>query len=298
MHHRDLLIGIVFLLQSTVGIVGNFCILSCYLIHYYTEQALKITNLILTHMFTANSLIILSKGLLHTMRAFGMEGFLNEFGCEFLLYIQRLGRNMSIGMTCFLSVFQAITIGPGNSFWLCLKVKASKHIGLFTSLCWIHYMSVNMVFPVYMYTTGNSNNLTHKRGMKYCSTSSHNDVASSLFTMFFVLPEILFSVIIVWSSSSMVVILYRHKQRVQHIRSTSVSSRASTESKATYRIMALVSTFIGFYALSSILQCCIALINKPGWWLVNITAIISMCFPTLGPFVMSCDSTVPRLCFS
>ncbi|XP_028719131.1 vomeronasal type-1 receptor 4-like [Peromyscus leucopus] len=290
MDHKDLTIGIVFLLQSTVGIVGNFSLLSCYLIHYYTEQTLKTTNLILTHMFTANSMIILSKGLLHTMRAFGVVGFLNDFGCEFLLYIQRLGRAMSIGTTCFLSVFQAITISPGNSFWLCLKVKAPKHIGLFTSLCWIHYMSINMVFPVYMYTTGNSNNLTHKRGLKYCSTSGHDDLGSSLYATFFVLPEILFSVIIVWSSSSMVVILYRHKQRVWHIHSTNVSSRTSPESKATHRIMALVSTFIGFYALSSILQGCIALIYKPGWWLVNITAIISMCFPTLGPFVVSWDS--------
>ncbi|XP_059100917.1 vomeronasal type-1 receptor 4-like [Peromyscus eremicus] len=298
MDHKDLSTGIVFLLQSTVRIVGNFSILSCYLIHYYTEQALKTTDLILTHMFTANSLIIISKGLLYIMRAFGMERFLNDFGCEFLLYIERLGRNMSIGTTCFLSVFQAITISPGKSFWLVLKVKAPKHIGLFTSLCWIHYMSVNMFFPVYRYIKGNSNNLTHKSGMKYCSTSSHDDLASSLYTTFFVFPEILISVIIVWSSTSMVVILHRHKQRVQHIHSTSVSSRTSPEFKATYRIMALVSTFIGFYVLSSILQGCIALIYNPGWLLINITAIISMCFPTLGPFVMSCDSTVPRLCFS
>ncbi|XP_028717373.1 vomeronasal type-1 receptor 4-like [Peromyscus leucopus] len=298
MDHKDFTIGIVFLLQSTVGIVGNFSILYCYLIHYYNEQALKTTNLILTHMLTANSLIILSKGLLYIMKAFGMEWFINDFGCSFLLYIARLGRGMSIVTICFLSVFQAITISSGNSFWLVLKIKASKHIGLFTSLCWIHYMSVNMVFPVYIYTKGNSNNLTHRSGMKYCSTSGHDELASSLYTTFFVLPEILFSVIIVWSSTSMVVILYRHKQRVQLIRSTSVSSRISPESKATCRIMALVSTFIGFYALSSILQGCIALIYNPGWWLMNINAIVSMCFPTLGSFVMSCDSTVPKLCFA
>ncbi|XP_059111001.1 vomeronasal type-1 receptor 4-like [Peromyscus eremicus] len=288
--HKDLTIGIVFLLQSTVGIAGNFSLLSCYLIHYYTEQTLKNTDLILTHMFTANSLIIFSKGLLHTMRAFGVEKFINDFGCEFLLYIQRLGRNMSIGMTCFLSVFQAITISPVNSFWLCLKVKAPKHISLFTSLCWIHCMSINMVFPVYRYIKGNVNNLTHKSGMKYCSTLSHDDHTSSLYTACFVVPEILFSVIIVWSSISMIIVLYRHKQRVQYIHSTSVSSSTSTESKATHRIMALVLTFIGFYALSSILQGCIALIYNPSWWLMNITAIISMCFPTLGPFVMSHDS--------
>nr|XP_006994316.1 vomeronasal type-1 receptor 4-like [Peromyscus maniculatus bairdii] len=298
MDHKDLTIGIVFLLQSTVGILGNFSLLSCYLIQYYTKQTLKTTDLILTHMFTANSLIIFSKGLLHTMRAFGMERFINDFGCKFLLYIQRLGRSMSIGTTCFLSVFQAITISPGNSFLLGFEVKAPKHNGMYTSLCWILYMAVNMIFPLYMYTKENNKNLTYDSDLKYCSTPGYDDLGSSLYAVVIVLPEILFSVIIVWSSSSMIIILYRHKQRVQHIHSTSVSSRTSTESKATHRIMALLSTFIGFYALSSILQGCVALTYKPGWWLVNITAIISMCFPTLGPFFVSHDSRVPILCFS
>ncbi|XP_049988129.1 vomeronasal type-1 receptor 2-like [Alexandromys fortis] len=295
---KDLIIGIVFLLQSIVGILGNFSFLSCYLMHYYIEQTLKTTDLILTHLFTANSLIILSKGLFHTMKSFGMKEFTNHFGCEFLLYFQRLGRSMSISSTCFLSVFQAITISSGNSSWLTPKVKTPKHIGLFTSLCWIFYMSINIIFPVYMKIKVNNKNMTRNSVVKCCTTSSHDDLTSSLYTALFVLPEIMLSVIIVWSSGSMVVILYRHKQRVQHIRSTSVTYRTFPESKATHRILTLVSTFIGFYVLSSILQGCIALIYNPGWWLVNITAVISMCFPTLGPFVISHHYTMLRLCFS
>ncbi|XP_051063851.1 vomeronasal type-1 receptor 4-like [Phodopus roborovskii] len=295
---KNLTIGIVFLLQSIVGIVGNFSLLSCYLIRYYNKQTLKTTDLILTHMFIANILIILSKGFLHTMRTFGIKGFINYFGCEFLLYIQRLGRSMSICTTCILSVFQAITISPGNSFWLALKVKAPKYIVLVTSFCWILYLSGNITFPVYMYTKGNSNSLAHESDKKYCSTAGHDALGSSLYTVFFVLPEILLSVIIIWSSCSMVVILYRHNQRVQHIRSSSVSFRTSTEYRATHRILAFVSVFIGFHSLSSILQGCIALIQSPHLLLVNITAIISTCFPSLGPFLMSHDYKFKRFCFS
>ncbi|XP_005086772.1 vomeronasal type-1 receptor 4-like [Mesocricetus auratus] len=298
MHLKDLTIGIVFLLQSTVGIVGNFSLLSCYLIRYYSEQTLKTTDLILTQLFTANSLIILSKGMLETVGALGMKGLFSDFGCKLLLYTQRLGRSMSIGTTCLLSVFQAITISPNDSCWNRPKFKTPKHIGLFTSLCWMFYMSVNMIFPVYMSTKGHSNNFTPKSDMKYCSTAGHDDVTSSLYIALFVLPEISLSVLIIWSSSSMVAILYRHKQQVQHIRSTSVSSRASPESRATQSILVLVFTFLGFYALSSILQGCVALTYNPGWWLMNITAIVSMCFPTVGPFVMRHDATVPRFCYS
>ncbi|XP_021076545.1 vomeronasal type-1 receptor 2-like [Mus pahari] len=294
---KDLIIGTVFLFQSTVGILGNFSLLTCYLFNYYIKHTIKTTNLILTHLFTANFLLLLSKGLLHTMQTFGIKGFINDFCCKFLLYIQRLGRNMSISTTCFLSVFQAITISPRNSFSMSLKLKAPNHIGLFTSLFWILYMALNLIFPVYMYNKENIKNLTHKNHLKYCSIVVHDDFTSSLYTAFFVLPEILFSFIIIWSSISMVIILYMHRQSVQHIHSITTGYRTCPESIATHRILALVSTFIGFYALSSILQGCIALVYNPDWWLVNITAIISMCFPTLGPFVMNHDSTMPRLSF-
>ncbi|XP_038952937.1 vomeronasal type-1 receptor 4 [Rattus norvegicus] len=298
MYLKDLIIGIVFLLQSTVGSLGNVSLLSCYLINYYIEHRMKTSSLILSNLFTANFLILLSKGLLHTVQTFGIKGFINDFVCKFLLYIQRLGRNVSISSTCFLSVFQAITISPRNSFWMNLKAKVPHHIGLFTSLCWILYMVLNMIFPVYMYNKENRKNLTQKHHLKYCSTVVHDHFISSLYTTIIVLPEILFSFIIIWSSSSMVVILYMHRQNVQHIHSITVSSRTSPESRATHRILALMFTFIGFYALSSVLQGCIALVYNPGWWLVNITAIISMCFPSLGPFVMNHDSPFPRLCFT
>nr|XP_006994314.1 vomeronasal type-1 receptor 4-like [Peromyscus maniculatus bairdii] len=295
---KNLAIGIVFLLQGIVGILGNFSLLSYYLIHYYIDQKLKTKDLILTHLFTANSLIIVSKGVLETMQAFGKKWFISDFGCNLLLYIQRLGRSMSIGTISFLSVYQAITISPSDSCWKDLKIKAPKYIGLSISLCWILYMIINMIFPLYIYIKGNSKNLTHKRELKYCSTVGYNEVTGSLYTIFFVFPEVLLSVIITWTGGSMVVILYRHKKRVQHIHSTHVSISASPESRATQSILVLVFTFLGFYAVSSILQGWNALIYNSGWWLMNITAIISMCFPTLVPFIMSHNSIVFKFIFS
>ncbi|XP_036024609.1 vomeronasal type-1 receptor 4-like [Onychomys torridus] len=295
---KNLAIGIVFLLQGTVGILGNFSLLFYYLIHYYIGQKLKTKDLILTHLFTANTLIIVSKGVLETIEVLGMKWFISDFGCKLLLYIQRLGRNMSIGTTTLLTVYQTITISPNESCWKHLKVKAPKSIGLSIFLCWVLFMVINMIFPFYLYIKGNSKNLTHKKDLKYCSTVGYNEVMGSLYTAFIVFPEVLLSVIIAWTGGCMVVILYRHKQRVQHIHSTYVSTSASPESRATQNILVLVFTFLGFYALSSILQGWNALLYNSGWWLMNITAIISMCFPTLGPFIMSHNSIVFKFIFS
>ncbi|XP_052616448.1 vomeronasal type-1 receptor 4-like [Peromyscus californicus insignis] len=298
MDRKNLAIGIVFLLQGTVGILGNFSLLSYYLIHYYIGQKLKTKDLILSHLFTANSLIIVSKGVLETIQAFGMKWFISDFGCNLLLYIQRLGRIMSIGTTTLLTVYQAITISPSDSCWKDLKVKAPKYIGLSIFLCWVLFMVINMISPLYLSIKGNSKNLTHTRDLKYCSTVGYNEVMGLLYTTFFVFPEVLLSVIIAWTGGSMVFILYRHKQRVQHIHSTHVSTSASPESRATQSILVLVFTFLGFYALSSILQGWNALVYSSGWWVMNITAIISMCFPTLCPFIISHNSIVFKFIFS
>lgn len=115
-----LAIRIIFLSQTTIGILGNFISMFYYLVLYYRECALKPTDLILMHLMAANALIILSSGVPHTMAAFGFKQFLNEFGCRFLLFIQAFGRSVSIGITC---VFQATVIRPRESCWKDHKVK-------------------------------------------------------------------------------------------------------------------------------------------------------------------------------
>ncbi|XP_021485040.2 vomeronasal type-1 receptor 4-like [Meriones unguiculatus] len=291
---KTLAIGIMFLSQSTVGILGNISLLSHYLIIYYKEHTLKPTDLILTHLTTANSLIMVSKGLPLTMAAFGMKQFFDDFICTFLFWIERLSRSMSMGITCILSVYQAISISPIDSCWKKLKVKSSNNIVLFISLCWVLYITLNLILTVLEHITRIHKNTTEKRDFLYCSTWGRDIIVASLYTALFVCPEVLISVLIIWSSGSMIAFLYRHRKHTQHIRSTRVYLRTSPESRATQSILVLVSTFVAFYSLSSILQGFVAVLYEPGWWLKNITAIISMCFPTLGPFLVSRDFLVLR----
>ncbi|XP_051005619.1 vomeronasal type-1 receptor 4-like [Acomys russatus] len=295
MGSRTLAIGIMFLSQSTVGILGNTSLLYHYLIIYHKEHTLKPTDLILTHLTTANSLIILSKGLPLIMAAFGMKQFFNDFVCKLVLYIERLGRSMSMGTTCLLSVYQAITISPEKSFWKNHNVKSSNNIGLLISICWVLYITLHFIFPVFVHITRTHKNTTEKWEFLYCSSWGREKIVDSLYTALLVFPELLLSVLIIWSSGSMISILYRHKQHIQHIRSTRTFLRTTPESKATQSILFLVSTFLVFYTLSSILQGFIAALHEPSWWLLNITALISMCFPTLSPFLVSRDYILLRL---
>uniref|UniRef100_UPI001E1B4582 vomeronasal type-1 receptor 4-like n=1 Tax=Jaculus jaculus TaxID=51337 RepID=UPI001E1B4582 len=297
MDSGNLAIGILFLLQNIVGILGNFRLLSYYLVLYNKENMVKPTDLILTHLNIANSLMILFHGVPHTIATFGLKQLFSDLGCSLSLYIYRVGRGMSLSSTCLLSVFQAITMSPRNSCWKDLKVKAPKYVRFSISLCWILYVLVNFIFPLYLHTTRNIKNLTKKRDYEYCSTIGSNKITELLYVALLVTPEVLLSGLIIWSSGSMVVILYTHKQQVQYIHSYKISSRTSPESRATRSILTLVSTFLAFYTLSSILHGCIALLNNTSPWLIKISQFISLSFPTIGPFIMNYDCTVPSSAF-
>ncbi|XP_059109277.1 vomeronasal type-1 receptor 4-like [Peromyscus eremicus] len=281
-----LAIRITFLSQTTIGILGNFSLIFYYLVLYYRECILKPTDLILVHLMTANAMVILSLGVPHTMAAFGLKKFLNSFGCRLLLYMQAFGRSMSIGTTCLLSVFQTMIIRPRESCWKGCKFKSVNCICCSISLLWVFSMLIHFISFVYSFIKFNSKNMTRKLDFGYCTVSVCDEIIEIFHVAFVMCPEVFLSMLITWSSSSMIVLLYRHKKRVQHIRSSHGYNKTSPESSATQNILVLVSTFLVFYSLSSILRGCITLFYNHNWWLVNITPLISLCFPSFGPFVL------------
>ncbi|XP_047383188.1 vomeronasal type-1 receptor 4-like [Sciurus carolinensis] len=292
MASRNVAIGLMLLSQVAVGTLGNFSLLYHHLVLSCSESTLRSTDVILKHLMIANLLVILAGGIPQTMTAFGLKYFLSDIGCELIFYIQRVGRSLSIIIICLLSIFQNISISPMNSHWKDLKGRIPKYIGFSISFCWILYIVLNSIFPLYVFDKMSSENTTNKRDFGYCSYIGGNKIADSLYAALIAFPEVVFSVLIIWSSGSMVLILYRHKQQVQHIRSLKKFPRCYPESRATRRILALVCTFVTFHTLSSLLNLYIALFSNSVVWIMNTNYLISLCFSTVSPFLlMSHEST-------
>ncbi|XP_051063760.1 vomeronasal type-1 receptor 4-like [Phodopus roborovskii] len=295
MDFGNLAIRFVFLSQTTTGILGNLSLIFYYVVRCCRENTLKPTDWILMHLLAANALVILSTGVPQTMAVLGFKHFLNDFGCKLLLYIQGFVRSVSIGTTCLLIFYQALTISPKKSCWKNYKVKCEKNI----SLIWILFILINFIYFPNTIVNMDNKNVSRKRDFGYCCIVGWDEIGASLYAALVVCPEIFFSVLMFWSSGFMIVILYRHKHSVQHIRSTHVSSRTNPESRVTLNILILVSIFLFFYTLSSILRGCIALLYTQSWWLVNIDHFTSLCFPSLLPFVLMYRySIVSKLCLS
>ncbi|KAM5134319.1 vomeronasal type-1 receptor 4-like [Callospermophilus lateralis] len=293
----DLVVGIIFLSQTVVGALGNSSLLLHYLVLYFTGCRVRHTDLILQHLIVANLLTLLCKGVPNTMASFSLEFSLGDVACKLLLYVHRVSRCVSIGSTCLLSIFQAITISPRDSRWAELKVKAPRYIRSSIFLSYILYMLINII--ILMHVTGKWNNTTIiiLKDFGYCSSVRHDTTTDSLHAALLTFPDALCVGLMLWASSSMVLILHRHKQRMQHVHKSS-SPRSSPESRATKTILLLVSTFVSLYTLSCISQLCLAVIDNPNLFLLNMAAILSGCFPAISPLLLiSRDSSASRFCF-
>uniref|UniRef100_A0AC11DF48 Uncharacterized protein n=2 Tax=Ovis aries TaxID=9940 RepID=A0AC11DF48_SHEEP len=190
-------------------------------------------------------------------------------------------------------------ISPWNSRCAALKVKTPKYIVPSIFLHWILQMLVNFIFPLHINGKWNDKNNANKKDFGYCSSIHPDKIQQSLSAALLSLPGVLCLGFMLWASSFMVFILYRHKHRVQHIRRTDSPTKFSPETRATKTILLLVSTFVYFYNLSSIFQLMMALFDYPSWFLVNITVILALYVPTVSPFLlMSCDYNVHRLYFA
>ncbi|KAB0339420.1 hypothetical protein FD754_023918 [Muntiacus muntjak] len=250
------LISVIFLTQTVVGILGNISLLCHHITIDFTGSRLRSTDLILNHLIT--------------MAVFGRKHIHSDFDCKLLFFLHRVGRGVSIGSICLLSVFQAITISPWNSRCAALKVTAPKYMVLSILMCWILQMLVSFIFPPHINGKWNDKSNINRKDFGYCSVH-HDKIQQSL------------------SAALLSLLMFCDRY----------PSKFSPASRATKTILLLVNTFVYFYTLSSVFELMMALFDYPSWFLVNITAILALCVATVSSFLlMSCDSNVHRLYFA
>jgi vomeronasal1 receptor len=88
------------------------------------------------------------------------------------------------------------------------------------------------------------------------------------------------------TSLYMVQLLYRHHRRAQHVHSPSLSSQSSPENRATHTILLLLSSFVFFYFLHNVIA--LYRFHRPeeNPHLEKVIGILSLCYPTICPFVL------------
>ncbi|XP_027289972.1 vomeronasal type-1 receptor 4-like [Cricetulus griseus] len=285
MKSGDLAIGIFFLSQTALGILGNLALLCCFLMSTFSVNRVRPTDVIVKHLTWANIVVLLCKGIPNTMAAFDQTYSLDIISCKLLFYFHRVARGVSIGCTSLLSVFQAITISPHTSKWAQLKVRPHRIIGPSLGLCWAFYLFLNIVIIEGVTNMRNKGNLTEFRDFLYCLIIKLPKQTSIVLAILLVASDVMCLGLMIWASGSMVLILFKHKQRVQHIH-RSLSSKSFPETKATQSILILVSSFVVLYVTSATLTMYFPFQDGGGTWVANANVAMSASFPAVCPFLL------------
>ncbi|XP_020859541.1 vomeronasal type-1 receptor 4-like [Phascolarctos cinereus] len=289
----DLVLGILFLIQMGVGILGNFFLLGLYCLILLIGHRLRPIECLFANLALANSEVLLSKGAPHMIACLGIKNFLDLIGCKLVIYLYNVARSVSLSMTCLLSGFQVITISPNNSRWAELKTKAPNCIVPSCFLCWCYYLVINFALLGTMHNSRYLTNNTEMWNLGYCSVLAPASFNAILFAIVFSIPDVLCVGFMICSNAYLVLLLHRHHQQVKHIHNLHLSPRTLPEKRATQAVLLLMSTYVSFYSIHSILSFYLFKIDKHHPWLLTVSDLIAAWFPAISPFVLIfCDSQV------
>ncbi|XP_036625120.1 olfactory receptor class A-like protein 1 [Trichosurus vulpecula] len=293
----ELIFGVAFFFQCTIGVVGNSLLLLLYVcISFKKPQQKKPMDLILAHLTLANMITLFTRSLPEIMFCFGMRHFLDDLGCKALIYIYRISRGLSVCTTSLLSMFQALIISPHNSVWASIKVRAPKYILHYFLLFWV---TNAVIFIRIIELTEATKNVTISR-FRYTShifmvQLINDDEISAAFLFSMIFHDLIFHFLMGLSSTYMVLLLYRHSKQVQHIYSGSHSPRSFPEVKATQTILLLLTCFVLFYWINN----CITIYEtskiEKDVELETIASFFGGCYPALSPLLLiGSESRIPN----
>ncbi|XP_012883111.1 PREDICTED: vomeronasal type-1 receptor 1-like [Dipodomys ordii] len=244
MTQANMEMGIAFLTQTAAGVLGNSCLLCFYTYTLLTRKTVRPTDPIFSHLAIAKSLVVLSTWIPHTMVGLGWKYFLDDATCKVVLYFHRVARGVSLNATCLRSGFQALSLSgkflvriTGLSPDLVSSLGAVPHPFIawrphsFVCYTFLTGQKMRPTDPIFSHLVIVNNLVVLSSGIpltmagfrwKYFLDDAgclRKPFATLLHVVLFFSSDVMCLVFMMWANGSMVFVLHRHKQRVQHIHS-------------------------------------------------------------------------------
>ncbi|XP_072462634.1 vomeronasal type-1 receptor 3-like [Notamacropus eugenii] len=275
-------LGIVFLAATTIGTIANFFLFTAYMLTVLAGNKMSSFTFIFTQLTLVNSTMLVSKGIPQTLQGLGWNDFLDDVGCKVVFYLRKVSEGLSISLTCLLCALQAITISPSNSRWTKFKVRNTQQTTPSYLFCWIINLLIETPVAIIVRGPRSGTNITKIFDSVFCI--SEHIIGAYLTIITF--RNVFCLGLMVLASGYMVLLLHKHHQNLQKIRSTNLSPRRQPEIQATQTILLLMSTFVSFYALTSIFTLFLSYFEQKSPWMLPTAIFLSLCYPTISPFVL------------
>uniref|UniRef100_A0A8C6I4I8 Vomeronasal type-1 receptor n=1 Tax=Mus spicilegus TaxID=10103 RepID=A0A8C6I4I8_MUSSI len=284
--HIDTNIKITLLAEVSVGISANSILFIAYLCMLLGENRPKPIDLYVAFLSLTQLMLLITMGLI-AVDMFMPRGRWDSTTCQSLIYLHRFLRGLTLCATCLLNVLWTITLSSRNSCLAKFKHKYPHHIsGAFLFLC-VLYMSFSSHFLLLITGTPNLTSENFMYVTQSCSLLPMSYSRTSMFSTPVAIRETFLISLMALSSGYMVAFLWRHKKQAQHLRSTSLSSKASPEQRATRTILLLMSFFVVFYIFDTVIFHS-RMKFKDGSILYCVQIIVSHSYVTVSPFVFIC----------
>ncbi|XP_008586050.1 PREDICTED: putative vomeronasal receptor-like protein 4 [Galeopterus variegatus] len=272
--------------QAGIGISANIFLLFFRIFTLLLDHRHKLVDLITSHLALVHLIMLLVIVFFVSPDLFESLNFQNDFKCKVLFFVSRVMRSLSICTTCLLSTLQATTISPSTCWLARLKHKFTNYIIYVFIFLWCLSLSgsTNLIFNTVASSNVTQTNLLNIN--KYCSLSpTSHSIRSVMFTLT-TSRDVFFIGIMLLSSAYMVIFLFRHQRRSQHLHSTSLIPRTSPEKRATQTILQLVSFFVVMYWVDFIISSSSTLLWAYDPVVLDVQGFVGNVYATVCPLVL------------
>lgn len=284
--------GVSFLLQTGLGILGNSVVLLVYSHIMCTGPKLLPVDMILCHLAFANLILLLTRCVPQTMTVFGLKDLLNDPGCKVVIYAYRIGRALSVCITCMLSVFQAVTIAPAGPFLSRLKLALSSLVfPTFVGL-WLLNMAVCIAAPFFSMAPRNGTVLPFTLNLGFCHVDFRDNLSYVINGVAVSVRDFAFVALMVGSSGYILLLLHRHSHQVRKIRR---SHSSGAETRAAKTVLILVILYVVFFGIDNVIWIYMLTVSNVSPVVADMRVFFSSCYASLSPyFIISSNKKVKR----
>ncbi|XP_043928688.1 olfactory receptor class A-like protein 1 [Protopterus annectens] len=278
--------GVSFLLQTSLGIMGNVTILFAYARITQSGSKVMPVDLILAHLAFANMLILLTRGIPQTMTVFGLENLLDDTGCKIIIFLYRIVRALSICLTSLMSLVQLITIAPFTRIWASLKRKAARYVLHSFAALWLLNIAVCIAAPLLSTAPRNGTVPKFTLNLGFCHVHFHNSLSYVINGIAVSGRDFIFVGLMIFSSAYIVLLLYRHSKQVQGIRSSKLNQKSTAEAKATQTVIMLVTLYVVFFGIDNIVWIYMLTVSSVPPVIADMRVFFSSSYASVSPFLI------------
>uniref|UniRef100_A0A5F9CSN3 Vomeronasal type-1 receptor n=2 Tax=Oryctolagus cuniculus TaxID=9986 RepID=A0A5F9CSN3_RABIT len=277
----------IYYTEISIGVSANAFLLLFHVLNYFLQHRPKPVDMTIG-LLALIHLVMLMIVVSQAMDMFGSQRSWDDVTCKAVFFSYRVLRALSLYTSCLLCVLQAITLSPRNSSLANFKQAFSQRIlcSLFVLCMFSMSTSSHLIISITATPNGTSHSVMYVT--KSCSVWAMSYFLMQTFSILAIMREVVQIGIMALSSGYMVILLYRHRRKSQHLRDTSLSPRASPEQRATQTILVLMSFFMVISILDCIFSASRLMFNDdPILYCMHI--IVSSNYATVCPCVFLCN---------